>query len=161
MAGPGAGPLFNESAVFDGRLLVAERNLTRSKAGPLRTDDLDHVRRCRIDLAGFGSWARSLGWTLPVEFPVGEIAKPAASPSAEGATAEKPLSTTERNTLLRIIAVLAVKGYNINPTAGRIDKLGEIRGDAEKLGLSISDETLRKKLREAFDMIENGRLADR
>ncbi len=62
--------------------------------------------------------------------------------------------TTERNTLLRIIAVLAVRGYGIDPKASRIEKLGEVRRDAEELGLSVSDDTLRAKLREAFDMIE-------
>lgn len=103
MGGPGVALLFNESATFDDRLLVAERNLTRSGEGPLRTGDLDHARRCRIDLAEFGSWARSLNWTLPVEFPVAEVVKPAASPSAEAATTEKPLDERAETTYLNII----------------------------------------------------------
>lgn len=76
------------------------------------------------------------------------------APTNNNKPCEKPMGNTERNTLLRIIAVLAVRGYGIDPKASRIEKLGEVRRDAEELGLSVSDDTLRAKLREAFDMIE-------
>ncbi|MGE0806360.1 MAG: hypothetical protein AB7L76_12485 [Burkholderiaceae bacterium] len=66
---------------------------------------------------------------------------------------DKPLSTTERNTLLRIIAVLAVCGYSIDPKSSRIEKISEILRDADGLGVSISDDTLRTKLREAFAIV--------
>lgn len=67
---------------------------------------------------------------------------------------EKSLNANERNTLLRMIAVLAVGGYSFDPSPGvRLDKLSELRQDTEKLGVAISDDTLRAKLKEAFALL--------
>lgn len=69
-------------------------------------------------------------------------------------TVEKPLTTTERNTLLGIIAVMAVQGYGFDKSVGaRLDKLGELLQDCERAGLTLSDDTLREKLRAAFALL--------
>lgn len=66
----------------------------------------------------------------------------------------KPLTTTERKTLLLLIAVMAADGYRIPTTPGaRFDGIGELLRDCEKRGVNTTDDTLRAKLREAFDLL--------
>lgn len=59
--------LFDEGQVFDDRMLVARAAVGRvfpsPSAGLGRTDDLE------VQLADFGTWAESIEWTLPDEFP--------------------------------------------------------------------------------------------
>ena len=64
--------------------------------------------------------------------------------------ADEELNPKERNTLLRLVAVMAVQGYGFSPGAARLDGIGDLMTDAEKVGLPFDDNTLRKWLREAF-----------
>lgn len=61
---------------------------------------------------------------------------------------EKPLSTTERNSLLTIIGIMAKDGYG-----GDLNKpyelAKEIHTAAELLGIKISDDTIANKLKDA------------
>lgn len=67
---------------------------------------------------------------------------------------DKPLTTTERNTLLGIIAAMAVKKYRFDPRPGsRLEMLGRLRADCDAVGVPISDDTLRSKLREALRLL--------
>lgn len=74
-------------------------------------------------------------------------------------SAEPPapeLGSRERNTLLGIIAVIAVKKYGFDPDPdARLDMLGRLRTDCETAGIEISDDTLRAKLKEAFKLLPN------
>ena len=67
--------------------------------------------------------------------------------------AEKPLLTRERDTALKLIIGMAVKGYGYDPTAKRSDKISEIVGDLASAGISLDDDTVRKWLREAADLL--------
>jgi len=69
------------------------------------------------------------------------------------AAREKPLSTRERETFLKIILGMAIKGYGYNPAAGRSNTPKEIADDLATLGISVSDDTVRQKLKDAFDTI--------
>ena len=71
----------------------------------------------------------------------------------EEAAREKPLSTRERETYQKIILGMAIKGYGYNPTEGRSDRPREIADDLATLGISVSDDTVRQKLKDAFDTI--------
>ena len=66
---------------------------------------------------------------------------------------EKPLSTRERETLLKIILGMAIGGYSYNPTKGRSGTPQEIANDLDLLGIGVSVDTVRKKLDEAFNDI--------
>jgi len=59
------------------------------------------------------------------------------------------LGTTERNTLLKLVIGLAIRGYGYDPKAGRSTAPTEIASDLEGLGISVSDDTVRKWLKEA------------
>ena len=71
----------------------------------------------------------------------------------EEAAREKPLSTRERETLLKIILGMAIERYGYNPTAGRSPIPKQIADDLATLGISVSDDTVRQKLKDAFDTI--------
>jgi hypothetical protein len=61
----------------------------------------------------------------------------------------KPLNPRERSTLDTIIITMAVKGYTFDPNATRSSVPAEIASDAQELGLSVTDETVREKLKAA------------
>jgi hypothetical protein len=65
----------------------------------------------------------------------------------------KPLNSRERNTLDTILITMAVKGYTFDPNATRSSVPAEIASDALELGLSVTDETVREKLKAAASLL--------
>jgi hypothetical protein len=65
---------------------------------------------------------------------------------------DKPLTTRERETLLTIVLGMAIGGYGYEPRASRSPTAREISDDLTKAGLSVSDDTIRKYLREAAEL---------
>jgi hypothetical protein len=70
-----------------------------------------------------------------------------------GQSTDESLSTKERNTLLKIIVGMAIKGYAYDPASAKNDAPKEIESDIAKLGMSVTDDTIRKYLKEAVEMI--------
>ena len=66
---------------------------------------------------------------------------------------ERPQSERERQTLLKMIIAIAVKGYGYNPNSKKSTSPGEIAGDMDELGIPVSDDTVRAKLQEAADLL--------
>jgi hypothetical protein len=66
---------------------------------------------------------------------------------------DKPLGERERNTLLRIIIGMAVRGYGYDPDAARSDIPKTIADDLSGLGLECSDQTVREKLKDARGLL--------
>lgn len=60
---------------------------------------------------------------------------------------EKPLLTSERDTLLKLIIGMAIKGYNHDPAASKSTAPREIADDLSELGMPITDDTVRKYLK--------------
>jgi len=71
----------------------------------------------------------------------------------EEAARNKPLLTRERETYQKIILGMAIKGYAYNPTGGRSDKPREIADDLTDLQIQVCDDTVRQKLKDAFDTV--------
>ena len=71
----------------------------------------------------------------------------------EGTSTETPLSTTERNTLLKLVIGMAIKGYTYDPAAAKSAKPKEIVDDLAELGITITDDTVRKYLKQAADAV--------
>ena len=65
----------------------------------------------------------------------------------------KPLGTRERETMLRIIIGMAVKGYSHDPKAARSTAPKEIADDLTALGIGVTDDTVRKYLKEAAESV--------
>lgn len=57
-----------------------------------------------------------------------------------------PLDPRERQSLLKLVIAMAVKGYTYDPSAKRSDVISEIESDVNFVGLSISKDTIRKHL---------------
>ncbi len=72
------------------------------------------------------------------------------SPAALG---ERSFGTRERESLLKLVIGMAIKGYAHQPSAGRAPTATEIASDLAKLGLSLSDDTIRKYLREGAELL--------
>jgi hypothetical protein len=63
------------------------------------------------------------------------------------------VGSRERTTLYTIIIAMAIDGYGYNPLAERSPTSREIVDAVTKLELSISDETVRSKLKEAVELL--------
>ena len=72
-------------------------------------------------------------------------AKPARKPADKNQTA----LMRERNTLLKLFFCAAVDGYGYDPKAERSPTAKEMESAFERLGIRISDDTIRKYLNEA------------
>lgn len=59
----------------------------------------------------------------------------------------------ERESLLKLVIGMAIKGYGYDPKASRSPKVREIVDDLQALGLSLHDDTIRKYLNEAKDLL--------
>ncbi len=62
-------------------------------------------------------------------------------------------STKEKESLLKIAIGLAVKGYGFDPKSSRSPTAKEISDDLIALGISLSDDTVRKYLKEAAELL--------
>ena len=69
------------------------------------------------------------------------------------ASQEKSLGTTERGTLLKLVIGMAIFGYRYDPLRSKNEATSEIAKDLVKLGMSVSDDTVRKYLKEATDAV--------
>ncbi len=65
----------------------------------------------------------------------------------------KSLSTRTRETTLKIIIGMAIKGYAYNPKAAKNAAVSEIASDLERLGIAVGDDTIRKWLNEAREFL--------
>lgn len=74
-------------------------------------------------------------------------------PSGSGADGDGPLGTRERETLLKILIGMAIEAYRHDPTAARSSTTAEIVSDLAKHGLSVTDDTVRKYLKEAASTV--------
>jgi hypothetical protein len=79
---------------------------------------------------------------------------------AEKSTHPEALGGKERESLLKLIAAMAIKGYCYNPTARRNDATADIAHDLALLGISLDRDTILKWLRESADLLPPEALDD-
>ncbi|MBB6581894.1 hypothetical protein [Ralstonia solanacearum] len=80
-------------------------------------------------------------------------------PETEGSSPD--VSTVERNTLYKLLAVMAIKGYGYEPGKPRQARgvISNLKEHLESLGIDLADDTIRKYLKEAsepFASAKNG-----
>jgi hypothetical protein len=73
----------------------------------------------------------------------------AASSTVARDRRDAELGTRERDTLLKLVIGMAIEGYRYSPGAARNDAPAEIASDLAKHGMSMTDDTVRKWLKEA------------
>ena len=66
---------------------------------------------------------------------------------------EKSAIAKERESLLKIVIGMAIVGYTWNPSRARNEATRDIVNDILALGLSIDDDTVRKFLRQAAELL--------
>ena len=66
---------------------------------------------------------------------------------------KKPLATRERDTLLKLVIGMAITGYKYDPAASKSITPKEIADDLAALGMTITDDTVRKYLKQAADIV--------
>lgn len=71
---------------------------------------------------------------------------------AEGVT-NVSSSTRERDSLLKLFIGVAVEQYGFDPKASRSKVATQIASDVERAGLLVSDDTIRKYLREGAELL--------
>lgn len=71
------------------------------------------------------------------------------------ATQDKPLGKRERESMLKMIAAMAIGGYAFDPAAQRSETVKEIVSDLERQGVSLSDDTVRRYLTEAIEHLKD------
>jgi uncharacterized small protein (DUF1192 family) len=73
--------------------------------------------------------------------------------SGPPAKAEKPLGAKERESLLKLVIGMAVRGYGFDPKAARTSTAKEISSDLELNGVALDEDTVRKYLAEAKQLL--------
>lgn len=71
----------------------------------------------------------------------------------EAPEVEKPVSTSERNSLLKIVLGMAMAGYSYDPAATRSPVTKEIETDLTTRGMRVTDDTIRAYLKEAVQHV--------
>ena len=71
----------------------------------------------------------------------------------DGTVFEKPLGNRERETLLKLVIGMAIKGFNYKPEALKSTTPKEIADDLADLDISIDTDTVRKYLKEAANTV--------
>ncbi|MEX0306011.1 MAG: hypothetical protein AB3N12_01375 [Ruegeria sp.] len=67
---------------------------------------------------------------------------------------EKVVASRERQTLYKLLIAMAVDGYGYDLTASRSPFTKELEGILDRLGLPVSDDTIRQKLKEASELLD-------
>lgn len=66
---------------------------------------------------------------------------------------DRPLGQREGDTLRKLVIGLAMRGYGYDPRAARNEAVAQIAGDLLELGLEVTDDTVRKYLREGAELL--------
>jgi hypothetical protein len=72
---------------------------------------------------------------------------------------DQDLDKSERTGLLRLVIAMAIGGYQYDPSAPKDSVVSEIRKDLDELGISLSDQTVRKYLIQAAAKFPHARKA--
>jgi hypothetical protein len=119
--------------------------------GSAETPGVKQPGNFRVRLPEFVSWAMSIWDNLPAELAERAKAVPEVEEAPAQGSVEKPLGTTERNTLLTIIAALC--DYSAIDPKGRGTAI-QIAKLTEEIGAPVSDDAIRKALAKLTDALE-------
>lgn len=67
--------------------------------------------------------------------------------------ADKPLTASERDSLLKLVIGMAMKGYSYDPNAKKNSAVADIAADLALLGLPLGDDTIRKYLKQGNEQL--------
>ena len=102
-------------------------------------------------LSEFVNWVISMEWDIPKKFAAFAIAGNVSSASKASAMLDKPLATTERNTLLTIIGALCDYSDIKHQERGAASQIVNM---TQEIGAAVTDDTIRKILAKIPDALE-------
>lgn len=142
-----------EGRTFDDRLIVLRRNLSSLQLHKSLSHRPDYSE---LNAGDFVRWALSLKWTIPPEM-AALADRPSPKPERRQIDKVQDLTTTERNSLLKLVIGMAVGGYGYDPSAARSTSAPDIVADLEKAGVRLEADTVRKYLKEAAELLPGGK----
>lgn len=108
------------------------------------------VSVARINLPRFAAWAVLMQWKIPQEFAdMANVVPKAIKPVAK----IESLATTERGTVLKIIAGFLAQGYSRDKIAKPYAIAKEIQAALQSSGLNLSDDTIGNWIKEAAPLL--------
>ncbi|HEV7928814.1 MAG TPA: hypothetical protein VGP12_01640 [Nitrosospira sp.] len=108
-------------------------------------DQLKHSRESLIKMNGdLADLIRDYGECLSED-----ERKHLLRPTESNSALDESLKDSERNSLLKLVIAMAIGGYRYDPVAPQNNTVSEITKDLEELGISLSDDTVRKYLIQA------------
>jgi hypothetical protein len=132
------------STDYSTRLKVAQAHM--SAEGTLKPLNLYvgvlNDPRAEVSLPAFHSWANSMKWTLPAEFPSGAALadnRPVANKNGN-TMADKPMPSVQETTFLTIIAALCKEAKMSYETPAKT--AGNIRAAIQRLGADVGETTI-------------------
>lgn len=147
---------FQEGSAAAGRKLeacIAREGLNDDQADALRRQhkaDREQFKKRRAERPARDGYYPAGGLPEDAVFVVrtDALAELLAAASV-GESAKPDLGTRERETLLKLLIGMAIAGYKYSPEEGRSHAPAEIASDLQRLGIAVSDDTVRKWLKEA------------
>lgn len=100
----------------------------------------------RVEPAKCVAWARSRNQKLPKFLDRFETPTPKAHAA--------DLNPKDKTSLLALVIAMAIHGYEYDPREKRGEKVKEILGDVAYCGLEMTDDTVRKWLKEAAKLVD-------
>ncbi|AVL51384.1 hypothetical protein CEP88_01210 [Roseobacter denitrificans] len=107
----------------------------------------------KIDPKEFFEWAHYVQLDMHPEFHSHFVSTGKAQATPNANETDENLDPRVRSSMLKIIATMAVAGYTYNPRDKKSDVTSDIVNDASKLGISLTDDTVRKYLKLSTKMI--------
>ena len=108
----------------------------------------------------FMKWARTVGIEFQPDWwdavPDAKALLKQRTDAPRSAEPASELTTKEQNSLLKMVAGMAMAYYGWNPDALRNPATAEIASDLERAGVGLDRDTIRKWLRTAADLLDQG-----
>ena len=114
----------------------------------------------KISPRNFFAWARQVQLEMHPDFYSHFLPTKTSSDSVSKDSDDNDLDPRTRSSMLKLIAVMAVCGYSYKPGQKYGKTVSEILDDASKLGINITDDTVRNYLKLSEKMISADWKAD-
>ena len=169
---------------LDPRIALAPDSITHMRPvdyWPQYRDLLEMITRAKIALPDnrplrpglIISWSRTVGLNPPQELvaaieatdsteisdstdfsEMGNTTDIQPPPRAAGVQENAPLHHKTKASLLKLVAGMAIRGYAYNPTQRQNAAISEIESDLRLLNIPLSDDTIRRWIAEACELID-------
>lgn len=108
----------------------------------------------KVRLPKFATWALLIELEIPKELAAMAGPRNVTQINDTLGNVDKPLATIERESLLKLVIGMAVKGYSYDPDAKKNTSVSDIAADLAVLGLQLDVDTIRKYLKQGAELLK-------